>query len=303
MTIHFFASGLAFFAGAALAALAAGLSTLPKPEWLRRAAVIAGFPGMALVLLSAVPLPAAAYAVWLLFAVAWLAAAILRERLGEKWLRAAAAAVVLASLALALSELPRRRPPELPAGRFDRIVVVGDSISAGMGSEGAFVWPVLLAKEHGVEVLNLSEAGSTAHYALRSVDRISGRDALVIIELGGNDMFARVPVAEFRRDLERLVVVSRERCAGVVMFEVPLPPLANRYGRAQRDLAAQYGVGLIPRRTLAGIIATDGATLDGLHLSERGHRMMADEVWRIVGDAVRPATSPAPSAPPPPPSP
>jgi acyl-CoA thioesterase-1 len=295
--IYFFASGLAFFVGLAFAILAAGLSALPRPEPLRRAAVVAAFPAVALVLLSAVPLPGWAYGIWLLAALGWLAAAILRKRAGEKWLRAAAAAVVLASLALGLAELPHMRSPSLPAGTFDKVIVVGDSISAGMGREDAFVWPVLLSRERGVEVLNLSEAGSTAHYALRSADRISGKDSLVIIELGGNDMFARVPLPEFRRDLERLIVASRERCAGVVMFELPLPPLANAYGRVQRRLAADHGVGLIPRTVLAGVVAADGATMDGLHLTERGHRLMAGEVWRIVGGAMR-QRAPATAAPP-----
>jgi lysophospholipase L1-like esterase len=160
-----------------------------------------------------------------------------------------------------------------------------------MGREGDLVWPTMLARERGAEVLNISETGSTAHYALRSLHWISGKESLVIIELGGNDIFAGVSAADFRRDLRRLIVVSRERCGGVVMFELPLPPLANSYGRVQRELAAKLGVELIPRRVFAGVLASDGATLDGLHLSERGHRLMAEEVWRIVGGAVRPAKS------------
>jgi lysophospholipase L1-like esterase len=40
-------------------------------------------------------------------------------------------------------------------------------------------------------------------------------------------------------------------------------------------MAAEYGVGLIPRRVLAGAIALPGHAVDGLHLSNQGHRWLA----------------------------
>jgi acyl-CoA thioesterase I len=69
------------------------------------------------------------------------------------------------------------------------------------------------------------------------------------------------------------------------MFDLPLPPLYNEFGRIQRRLAAQYGVLLIPKRVLVDVIARDGATLDSIHLTERGHQRMAEVVWRVIEPA------------------
>ena len=60
-----------------------------------------------------------------------------------------------------------------------------------------------------------------------------------------------------------------------MIFELPLPPLYNEFGRIQRGLAAQYAVLLIPERVLVDAIARDGAILDSIHLTERGHQRMA----------------------------
>jgi len=62
------------------------------------------------------------------------------------------------------------------------------------------------------------------------------------------------------------------------LFELPLPPFSNAYGRVQRALAAQYRVTLIPKRCLTAVFGVQGSTLDGLHLSQVGHNALADRV-------------------------
>ena len=67
----------------------------------------------------------------------------------------------------------------------------------------------------------------------------------------------------------------------VVMLELPLPPFYNRYGTVQRALAKSYGVTLVPKRCLAGIITTPYATVDGLHLSNLGHALLARSLFEM----------------------
>lgn len=68
------------------------------------------------------------------------------------------------------------------------------------------------------------------------------------------------------------------------------------YGYVQRRLAARYDVTLIHRQVLARTIAEPGATVDGLHFSNQGHRRMAETVWPIIGNAIATAVprNPAP---------
>jgi hypothetical protein len=71
-------------------------------------------------------------------------------------------------------------------------------------------------------------------------------------------------------------------------LELALPPFHNRYGDAQRRLATRHGVLLIPKRVLIGVLTSEGATLDTVHLSRRGHALMAETVWGILGGSIGP---------------
>jgi len=62
------------------------------------------------------------------------------------------------------------------------------------------------------------------------------------------------------------------------MFELPLLPFHSGYGEAQRHLARKHHVILIPKKCLASVIGRNGNTLDGLHLSQKGHDALAHAV-------------------------
>jgi len=185
-----------------------------------------------------------------------------------------------------LLELPYHVAPSVPAGDYKVIYVVGDSISAGIG-RGEKTWPRVLADRHGVDVVNISRAGATVADALRAARHVREREALVILEIGTNDYFQALPIARFEEDLDHLIRAVSGPGRALLLFELPLPPTAVRYGMVQRRLARRHGVGLIPRRTFARIVTREEMTLgDKLHFSQEGHDAMAEAVWEIVGEAL-----------------
>ena len=66
------------------------------------------------------------------------------------------------------------------------------------------------------------------------------------------------------------------------MFELPLLPFWNNFGRDQRELAKKYGVTLIPKKYLVSVFAGNGNTVDGLHLSQKGHDDLAAKVYGLM---------------------
>jgi acyl-CoA thioesterase I len=72
-----------------------------------------------------------------------------------------------------------------------------------------------------------------------------------------------------------------------IAARLPLPPFYNGYGRVQRELASKHLVPMISKRKFANVIFSAGATLDTVHLSEMGHRLMAEMIWRQVGPLLR----------------
>jgi acyl-CoA thioesterase-1 len=285
LVIYFFGGGAAFFVGAGLVLAAAALPAVSRRPRLSRFAAPLAVLGLILVLLSATPLPYWFYAAAAVVTLPWLAAeewgkgALVRRR---GLLRGAAAAVWLAAVAL---EARHHLAPVVPAAGGPPLYVIGDSLTAGMGEDGTETWPRLLARRQGIEVHDFSRVGATASSALRQAERLPEEGGLVLVEIGGNDLLGSTPTGRFERDLDLLL--GRVCAPGrvVLMFELPLPPLCNGYGLAQRRLAARYSVGLIPRRALAGLLAAGGATVDSVHLTPEGHERMAEVVWGLIRPA------------------
>jgi acyl-CoA thioesterase-1 len=131
-------------------------------------------------------------------------------------------------------------------------------------------------------VTDLSRVGATVASALRQAEGLPQEGGMVLLEIGGNDLLGSASAAEFARDLERLLARVCGPGRVVLMFELPLPPFSNEFGRAQRRLASQYGVVLVPKRIFLAVLTGEGMTLDSVHLGRQGHERMAETVWASI---------------------
>lgn len=280
---YFIFSGIAWFAAATGVLVAAAIDAL---AWKRATSPgrILLFVSVAIGALSGTPVP------W------WLAIPLVATIGGYTLVgfgrRKAGLITAVVILTIAAAAYEARFFFVRPIGRMPgRVVVLGDSLSSGGFGEQT-IWPDRL----GIDVHNLSQPSETVSSALEyQVPRVAEFSAeVILVELGGNDMLDGTPPRTFGRDLDTLL----ERVAGprVIMFEFPLLPGKWAYGAHQRRLAREHRVLLIPKRVLARVL-TDPANVagDALHLSERGHARMAEEVLYWIGrrDApeVRPSTA------------
>jgi lysophospholipase L1-like esterase len=166
--------------------------------------------------------------------------------------------------------------------RGEKLYVIGDSVSAGIQGPNEATWPRLLAERCAIDVNNLAESGATVATAIRQARQIGDGPGLVLLEIGGNDLFAPTPTARFREDLDRLLRQVTGPNRTVVMLELPLLPWQMEYGRIQRQVARSHGVILVPKRFFVRVLRHKGATLDLAHLSSEGHRKMANEVAALL---------------------
>jgi lysophospholipase L1-like esterase len=164
----------------------------------------------------------------------------------------------------------------------DRAVfIIGDSLSAGLGSSREDTWPQLLSARLKLEVSNLAWAGATLRDGASQARAIPEGPAIVLVELGGNDLLAGAEPATFGADLRSFLGTLVRKDRRILMFELPLLPFQNAFGRIQREVCAQYGVGLLSRSLLAGAVALSGHAGDGVHLSRQGHSWLADRVSKM----------------------
>lgn len=192
------------------------------------------------------------------------------------------------TLVLCFLEAWHQRMPVITIKKDQPIYIIGDSISAGIGGTEKN-WPDVWASRSGRDVTNLARPGATVSNALNyQLAGINSPNAIIFIEIGGNDLMGTTTSKEFHSHLDQLLSGLHEAGHQLVMFEIPLLPLCNSYGRSQRTLAEKYGVILIPKRFLIDVFETKGATLDGLHLSQIGHDEMARRVHEMVKESPLP---------------
>lgn len=267
LVLYLLASGVALPIGLVLL----GAGVLSGFRWPRLASAVSA-SGLTLALLSAVPVGLPLYGLLFASHLVWLAARGRSTRaqvLGGVLVLGSGLGVQAAAF---LPPAAGPRPAALP------VFVLGDSLSAGLAPEGV-TWPKLLAETTGREVRNLAHPGARLRDGLRQAEQLPPGPSVVIVELGGNDLLSGAGPAAFGDALAAVLQrVSSEPERVTVMFELPLLPLQNRFGRIQRRVCDRLDVALIPRRVLAGAVALPGHTTDGLHLSREGHEWLARHV-------------------------
>ena len=192
---------------------------------------------------------------------------------------------IIVSLTLMAFDLPWTLRPTIPLCRERSVVVLGDSLSAGLGEGEGTPWPFQLRDTYKVRVHNLSEAGATTHDALRQIRTTDYFPGLVVVELGGNDLLGGRSCAEFEHDLDGILAYLHEHQRTVVMLELPLLPGKNQWGVVQRRLARRYGCHLAPKRLLVDVLSAQGSTVDTLHLTQAGHHRLSEMIWSVIGPA------------------
>ena len=162
-----------------------------------------------------------------------------------------------------------------------KMVVLGDSLSAGFGLAGADAFPAKLQKAlkaKGIEV-DMTNAGVSGDTSTGGRDRLDwsvpeGTEA-VILELGANDMLRGLDPAATRSALTEIVRRLKARNIEVLLCGMrSAPNLGLDYGQVFEavfpDLAAANGLILYPF-FLEGVLGDRGLVqADGLHPTKEG---------------------------------
>lgn len=275
-----FANGNSFFVGIGLTVVAASIPLWGSSRFFVLGDLTLWVCGVCLVILSASPLPLWLYGLWVALCLAMLLAR--RRRFLRLVTAGITAAFAVTSTILCFLEIPYHRTPCFSLFPNEPVFVLGDSISAGINPTKEVLWPSILASISHLKVTNLAKPGATTESVLQQLSGITNSNALVIVEIGGNDLLEGTDSSLFFIQLEKLLYELKCKHAHTVMFELPLVPFHNGFGKAQRLLAKKYGVTLIPKDCLTRVLGLKGATIDGLHLSEIGHNALAKSIFNMM---------------------
>lgn len=174
-----------------------------------------------------------------------------------------------------------------------RIVILGDSLTAGLGLPVSAAYPSLLQerlKQQGLnfQVVNAGVSGDTSADAVSRLDwALEGDVRVLVVALGGNDGLRGLPPEQLRDNLASIIERAQSRGITVVLAGMEAPPNYGRdyivsFHKVYPALAAKYRVALIPflLQNVAGIEALNQR--DGIHPTAAGARIVADNVWGVL---------------------
>ena len=274
------ASGNLFFVGLVMIVAALFLRLWVEGRILGLVLRIGYIAGIVFVIFSATPLPIWFYCLWFGLCVA-AALGVFSKKLSFQRKMLVSCAVLLCSLVMCLVELPYHLSPTIKVSPKQLFFVVGDSISAGISAKER-AWPDVLADISHFKVINLAKPAATVETAMDQIAGIVGSNSLVLVEIGGNDLLGHTDSKTFCIQLDQLLGRLAAEKSHVVVFELPLFPFCNAFGKAQRNLARKYNVILIPKHYLTDVFGLKGGTLDGLHLSQKGHDALANSINSLL---------------------
>ena len=182
-------------------------------------------------------------------------------------------------------------------GETTRIVILGDSLTAGYGVPKEAAFPARLERKlikqgKDVKVIAAGISGSTSASGLRRLKwQMKQRPQVLLLALGANDGLRGVKIEKTRENLSKVIEEAKKSKLKVILVGMKLPP---NYGEAYRSdfekmyekLSKTEGVKHIPF-LLKGVAGVPTLNLeDGIHPNEKGHEKIAEYILPFVKEAL-----------------
>ena len=176
-----------------------------------------------------------------------------------------------------------------------RIVILGDSLTAGLGLDIDSAYPALVEQQlsdlgYPTEILNAGQSGDTTAGGVRRVDwLLKQKPDLLIVELGANDGMRGIPLSEIEKNLNAIIDKSQEANVSVFLMDMYIPTnfgqeYTNGFHSIFATVAKEQEITLLPflLEDVAGKATLNQA--DGIHPTAEGHTLMA----KVVLEGIKP---------------
>jgi acyl-CoA thioesterase-1 len=174
------------------------------------------------------------------------------------------------------------------------VLIVGDSISAGLGVPVEEQWPLILENELRKEfpqltVVAAATSGDTTSGGLTRLPALlkQHNPNVVILALGGNDALRGTQLGLVKQNLERMTYITQNSGAAVVLAGMQIPPnygpaYTERFRAIYPQVAEKYRAAIIPF-LLEGVAAVEGMMQDdGIHPTSKAQPTISKLVYNSV---------------------
>lgn len=180
------------------------------------------------------------------------------------------------------------------------VLFLGTSLTAGYGLPAEQAYPALVQERIDAEgldyrVVNAGVSGDTSAGGLRRIDwLLRAPVAVLVVELGANDMLRGLDVDQLRQNLWGIFDRTRTRYpdAGFLLVGMRAAPNLGRDYRRRfeavfPETASRYDAALVPflLEGVAGVRLLNQP--DGIHPTGAGHERIAETLWPVLAPLLR----------------
>ena len=174
------------------------------------------------------------------------------------------------------------------------ILIIGDSLSAGLGVAYNQSWPSLLQDRlnkngYTIQVVNAGISGDTTAGGNERLPKLLSQYApeIVVIELGGNEGLRGTSIDSIESNLRSMIKAALDRDAQIILIGMQLPPnYGNTYATSFQNLfptlANEYSIVLVERliqRMMNEVWQQSLMQMDGIHPNAKGHIQIENLIW------------------------
>ena len=180
------------------------------------------------------------------------------------------------------------------AATAKKLLIAGDSLSAGYNLTLEQSWPVLLQQS-----LNAANSQWTLHNASISGETSGGvlarlpdllkthQPDAVLIEIGGNDGLRGFPPARLQQNLSQIIKLIQQHGAKPILMQIRVPPnygprYTEQFTAIYPALAGEFNIPLWP--FFMDKIATEAHLMqsDGIHPNNKAQPIIRDLMLQLV---------------------
>lgn len=175
-----------------------------------------------------------------------------------------------------------------------KLLIIGDSLSAGFGLFEGEEWPALLQirfnkQGFNIKVINASISGETSLGGASRIEKLLKKHepSWVVLELGANDGLQGQSLKSMRQNLNIIISQSHANNSQVLLLGMHIPPnygsrYANSFHQSFIDISQSKNVDLVPffLENVAGIKALNQS--DGIHPTAEAQPIILNNVWPAI---------------------
>ncbi|WP_213994803.1 arylesterase [Arsukibacterium sp.] len=173
----------------------------------------------------------------------------------------------------------------------DKLLILGDSLSAAYGMQQHQGWPALLQENTQWQLVNASISGETTSGGLARLPALltEHQPDVVLIELGGNDGLRGFSVELIQANLSKIITLVKQHNAQPLLMQIRIPPnYGPRYVRQftalYPQLAEKHNITLWPFFMDSIAINSELMMADGIHPNVAAQPMISDFVADLLKD-------------------